>query len=138
VTLALGCVDHVKGFGAELLPLLALGLAGRLVAGGDDHSLDGLSEVLSLESSDLGGGADSVDAGHCSVFWVPGLPAVPILYTIGSRWQPCSVKADASASTGTCVQWVELTPDQVTQRIIHVVMPGILIGIALVRVALQL
>ena len=124
MTLALGCVDHVKGFGAELLPLLALGLAGRLVAGGDDHSLDGLSEVLSLESSDLGGGADSVDAGHCSVFWVPGLPAVPILYTIGSRWQPCSVHAYPRTLASAFVQRVEITKDQIAQSISPVLDTG--------------
>lgn len=138
MALALGCVDHVKGFGAELLPLLALGLAGRLDAGGDDHSLDGLREVLSLESSDFGGGADSVDAGHDSVFGVPGLPAVPILYTIGSCWQPCSVNPHAGRSASACVQWIELTPDQVAERIVHVVMAGILVGVALFGVALQL
>jgi hypothetical protein len=36
------------------------------------------------------------------------------------------------------VQWVELTPDQVTERIIHVIMTAILIGVAFFGVALQL
>ena len=140
MTLAFSCVDHVKGFGAELLPLLALGLAGRLGDFDNDCSAVGLLAVVGLPCGQLSGGHVGGDrgAGHCSVFGVPGLPAVPILYTIGSPWQPCSVKADASASTGPCVQWIELTPDQVTQRVIHVVMPGILVRIALVRVALQL
>jgi hypothetical protein len=45
---------------------------------------------------------------------------------------------DASTATSTSVQWVELTPDDVAQRIIHVVMTGILIGVTFLGVALQL
>ena len=131
VTLALSSLDHVESLGAELLPLLALGLAGRLVSEGNNNGFDRLSKVLSLESGDLGSGAGGVESGHGSVFGVPSLPAVPILYIIGSCWQPCSVNPHAGRSASACVQWVELTPDQVAKRIVHVVMAGILIGVAL-------
>jgi hypothetical protein len=36
------------------------------------------------------------------------------------------------------VQWIELAPHQVTQRIIHVIMPGILVWVTFIGVALQL
>ena len=72
------------------------------------------------------------------MFGVPGLPAVPILYTIRSRWQPCLVEADTSAASSPCVQRIELTPYQVAQRIVHVVMAGILIWVAFIGVTLQL
>jgi cytochrome b subunit of formate dehydrogenase len=36
------------------------------------------------------------------------------------------------------VQWIELTPYQVAERIVHVVMASIFIWIALVGIALQL
>jgi hypothetical protein len=36
------------------------------------------------------------------------------------------------------VQWVEFTPDQVAQRIVHVVMAGILVWVAFIGVTLQL
>ena len=51
---------------------------------------------------------------------------------------PWSIEPYASSATGTSVQRVELTPDQVAQCIVHVVKACVLVWFALVGVALQL
>ena len=49
-----------------------------------------------------------------------------------------SIQPNASATASALMQRVELTPHQIPQRIVHVVMPSFLVGVALLRVALQL
>jgi hypothetical protein len=48
------------------------------------------------------------------------------------------VKPDASAAASASVQRVELTPNQVAERVVHVIEPRVLVRLALVAVALQL
>ena len=72
VTLALGGFNHAKCFSAELLPFLALRLASRFGGAGDSVDGGALSEVLSLECSDLGR-----CAGHGSRFVVEALASCP-------------------------------------------------------------
>ena len=56
------------------------------------------------------------------------------------RWsvRKSSIKPDTRATASALMQRVELAPHQIPQRIIHVVMPSFLVGVALFRVALQL
>ncbi len=66
VTLALGGLDHAKGLIAKLLPLLALGLAGRL---GDFNDDGRRLAVVGFPCGQLGGGhvvGDGGAAGHWS------------------------------------------------------------------------
>jgi hypothetical protein len=51
VALTLGSLDHAKCFSAELLPLLALRLAGRLAISGNDDGLNRLGKIVSFEGS---------------------------------------------------------------------------------------
>ena len=86
VTLTLSSLDHAEGFGAELLPLLALRLAGRLDGAGDHVNDGALRKVLSFECSDLRRGA-----GHVSRVGVEALLPVPISYTLVRACQRFSV-----------------------------------------------
>lgn len=69
MTLALGIVNHIEGFSAEELPLLAVGGLGRESGGVIDvGGRFGVGrEVGCLEGGDLSGGAGGVEAGHLSV-----------------------------------------------------------------------
>jgi hypothetical protein len=49
-----------------------------------------------------------------------------------------SVYPNACRSASTSMEWVELTPDQVAKRIVHVVMAAVFVGVTLLGVALQL
>ncbi len=62
--------------------------------------------------------------------------AVSTRYHLAPPWSTL-VEPDACASASASVQRVELTPDQVPERVIHVVKACILVRLALVAVALQ-
>jgi hypothetical protein len=68
MTLTLGRFNHAQSLVAELLPLLALRLAGRF-GGGDDHGSAGLLAVAGLPCGQLGGGHVGGDggAGHLAL-----------------------------------------------------------------------
>jgi hypothetical protein len=128
---------------ANLLGDLLAGLAG-VARGASATEVHKLTQIRLHQHSGLEVGAaaalasgDAVVGADCGVAHVSRF-GVRILYTIGSPWQPCLIESDARGSPSPGVQWIELAPHQVTQRIIHVIMPGILVWVTFIGVALQL
>ena len=85
-------------------------------------------------------GGEAVDPGIGDHGWDGRWAAVMAVSKRYQRLPPWStlVKPDASAAASASVQRVELTPDQVAERVVHVVKTGVLVRLALVAVALQL
>ena len=85
-------------------------------------------------------GGEAVDPGIGGHGWDGRWAAVLAVSKRYQRLPPWStlVKPDASAAASASVQRVELTPDQVAERVVHVVKTGVLVRLALVAVALQL
>jgi len=146
VTLTLSGFDHAKGLGMKLLPFLALGLASRLSGGGDNHGSADLLAVICLPCSQLGGGHVGGDGGAGHGLVCGGVAPCPLImgYTLpvwqAPQWSvhKSSIQPHTRATASALMQRVELAPHQIPQRINHVIVAGLLVRVALLRVALQL